>query len=141
MLVMALLMLIGAAPVDQQQTKLIVIGHAETTPDEISWEELVKVMKGQRPRWADGAKARIALMKPKTSVGALTAKKVYNMSTQELSKYWVAMVFEGKTSPPEFFSDEADLIKFVNKTEGAIGIISQNEQPVKVILVNGTDGI
>jgi len=126
---------------DLTQTRLIVIGHADTTPDEITWEELVKVMKGQRPRWGDGAKAKIALMKPKTTVGSLTAQKVYNMSTQELSKYWVAMVFEGKTSPPEFFSDEADLIKFVNKTEGAIGIISQTEPSVKVILVNGADDI
>lgn len=122
---------------DTEEPELVVIGNKEGTPNEISWEELVKIMKAQRPRWVNGTKVKIALMKPKTKIGSLTAKKIYGMSSQELSKYWVAVVFEGRASAPEFFSDENDLIKYVNKTEGAIGIISQIEPSVKVILISG----
>jgi hypothetical protein len=116
---------------------LIVIGNPQGTPSEITFEELVKVMKGHKPRWNDGTKVKIALMKPKTSVGMVTAKIIYGMSPTELSKYWLTMVFEGRSSPPEFFSDEADLIKYVLKTEGAIGITSQSSNGSKIITVSG----
>lgn len=121
---------------------LIIIGNPDGTPNEIAFGDLVKIMKGYKPRWDNGTKAKLALMKPKTPVGAITAKRIYGMSVNELSKYWVAMVFQGKSSPPEFFNDEEDLIKYVNKTEGAIGIISSAATAKsKIILVDGKDSI
>lgn len=119
---------------------LILIANEEGTPDEISLKDLLKVLKGQKPKWEGGTKVRLALMKPKTKTGELTATKVYGMSANELNKYWLAMVFQGKSSPPKFFNYESDLIKYVSKTDGAVGIIStpQDELP-KIILVDGKE--
>lgn len=126
--------------INDYEDSLILIANEEGTPDEISSKDLLKVLKGQKPKWGGGTKVRLALMKPKTKTGELTATKVYGMSPNELSKYWLAMVFQGKSSPPKFFNYESDLIKYVNKTEGAIGIISRPQEELpKIILVDGKE--
>ena len=88
---------------------------------------------------SDGTKVMIALLKTNTALGTTISKKVYNMSGDELNKYWLGLVFAGKAKAPQFFRSEDDLKDYVSQTKGAIGIVaSENvDQNIRSISVEG----
>jgi hypothetical protein len=120
-----------------QDTSLIVIRNSIGVPAEMKMTQLKSVLKGERQRWGDGTKVVIALMKPNTLVGVNTCKKVFNMSANEVNKYWLGLVFQGKADAPAMFNSLSDLEDFVSKTPGAIGVTGQTVGSNKTITVEG----
>lgn len=102
---------------------LAVISNSTGAPAEMSMSEITTVFKGERQRWSDGTKVVIALMKTTTTSGNTTAQKLYEMSGQDMNRYWLGLVFQGKAKAPKFFSSESALKEYVTETPGAIGII------------------
>ena len=96
-------------------------------------------MKGERQRWADKNKVVIALIKTNNPLGEAVSTKVFDMKPDELNKYWLALVFQGKASAPIFFHTVTELQNFVAQNLGAIGIIDQpvNTSEIKTVAVNG----
>ena len=71
-----------------QNSELIVIGNQQSVPTEMNMIQLKSVMKGEKQRWDDGSKVLIALMKTNTTIGTNTCEKIYNMTSNELNKYF-----------------------------------------------------
>lgn len=121
-----------------QDAGLLVIGNNESVPSELKKFQLNSVLKGEKQRWEDGTKVVIALMEPDTPVGRNTCTRVYNMSGNELQKYFLALVFQGKGRSPAFFDSVDELEDFVAKTPGAIGVLQQTSNgSIKTVLVDG----
>lgn len=104
---------------------LTAIGNVSGAPAEMKQSELKSVMMGEMQRWKNGKRIVIALMKTNTPVGKTTSAKIYDMSGDELNKYWLSLVFQGKAQAPVFFTSVADLQNFVAQNPGAIGIIDK----------------
>jgi hypothetical protein len=122
----------------QGDITLSVIANSKGAPSEISFSKLKSVFKGEQQRWKDGTKVTLALMKTTTPIGDEIAKRLLGMTSKELNKYFLALVFQGKMSSPQFFDSEEDLIKYVKSNEGAIGIVgSKNTGGLNPILVDG----
>jgi ABC-type phosphate transport system substrate-binding protein len=120
------------------QETLTVIGNAKGSPSELKMMQLQSILKGEKQRWSDGTKVIIALMKTNTPTGSITSKRVFNMSGDQLNKYWLALVFQGKADAPTFFNSMNELETFVAQTPGAIGIIGQSPTVAqKTIIVDG----
>lgn len=115
-------LVLSTVKVKAQDIVLTVIGNNKGVPTEMKMGQLVSVLKGEKQRWSDGTKVVIALMKTNTPVGLVTLKKVYNMTENELNKYWLALIFQGKGEAPTFFNSVTELENFVSQTPGAIGI-------------------
>ena len=123
----------------QAQQSLYVIANQKGAPASLSSTELISVMKGERQRWADKNKVVIALIKTNNPLGEAISTKVFDMKPDELNKYWLALVFQGKASAPVFFHTVSELQNFVAQNLGAIGIIDQpvNTPEIKTVAVNG----
>lgn len=121
-----------------QDLALTIIGNPASAPSELNMTQLRSVLKGERLRWEDGSSIKIALMKTNTPIGTSTCKKIYNMSGNELNKYFLALVFQGKVKAPAFFNSVDELERYVAQTPGAIGV-SQNtsDDLLKIILIDG----
>lgn len=120
------------------QETISVIGNSKGVPTTMNFNEFKNVMKGEKQRWSDGTKIVIALMKTGTPVGQVSSKKIYNMSGDELNRFWLALVFQGKASAPTFFNSLSELEAFVAQTPGAIGIVKRapsNES--KLVAIDG----
>ena len=114
----------------------------ESVPSEMNLSQLKSVLRGEKLRWNDGAKVVIALMKTNTPVGTNTCQKLYKMSGNELNKYFLALVFQGKVKAPTFFNSESELENFVAHTPGAIGVLQKTDSnTLKTILVDGMKNI
>jgi hypothetical protein len=120
------------------QETLTVISNAVGAPPELKMMQLQSILKGEKQRWKDGTKVVIALMKTNTPVGSVTSKRIYNMSGDQLNKYWLRLVFQGTADAPTFFNSMDELEAFVAQTPGAIGVTGQPPANAsRIITVDG----
>ena len=122
-----------------QEATLAAVGNQSGAPSEMKLSELKSVLLGETQRWKNGNRVIIALMKTNTSIGKTTSARLYEMSGDELNKFWLALVFQGKAQPPNFFSSASELENFVAQNPGAIGILDKPipGSEIKSILVDG----
>lgn len=122
-----------------QQTTLSAIGNVSGVPAEMKQSELKAVLMGETQRWKNGKRVVIALMKTNTPLGKTTSSKVYDMSGDELNKYWLSLVFQGKSQAPVFFTSVTDLQNFVSQNPGAIGIIDKPiaSAEIRSVIIDG----
>ena len=133
-----LLGVIGTTTVTAQVTELTIVGNLESVPSEMTMNLLKSVFRGEKLRWVDGSKVKLALMKTNTPLGLATSEKLLNMSANELNKYYLALVFQGKIKAPSFFNSVSDLEEYVGQTPGAIGVVqSTTNELLKIVLVDG----
>jgi ABC-type phosphate transport system substrate-binding protein len=133
------LLLFSGAEVTAQVSGLTVISNQNGSPSSLKFSELKSIFMGEQQRWRSGTKITIALMKTNTSAGKNTSKIIYSMSSDELNKFWLALVFQGKAQAPNFFNSAAELENFVAQNPGAIGILDQVDanDDIKTVLVEG----
>lgn len=135
-------MVFNCPNITAQDSGLVVIGNSEDVPSEMDRRQLISVLRGEQQRWKDGGKVVLALMEPETPIGRNVCTRVYNMSGNELQKYFLLLVFQGKARAPNYFDSASELETFVAKTPGAIGVVSQKTNNlVKVILVDGNNSL
>jgi len=108
-----------------QETSLAAIAHISGAPAEMKQSQLKAVLRGETQRWKNGKRVLIALMKTNTPLGKTTASKIYDMSGDELNKYWLSLVFQGKAQAPVFFTSVTELQNYVAQNPGAIGIVDK----------------
>lgn len=125
-----------------QDSDLIIIANQQSVPSEMNMIQLKSVLKGEKQRWNDGSKVVIALMKTNTSIGTNTCEKIYNMTGNELNKYFLALVFQGKVKAPTFFDSVNDLENYVARTPGAIGVLQKvTDKLLKTVVIDGKEQI
>ena len=122
-----------------QDLPLTVISNQKGAPPALNLTELRSIFMGERQRWRNGTKVIIAMMKPNTTIGKVISNKVYNMSSDEVNKFWLALVFQGKADSPVSFDTVEALENFVSSNPGAIGIIQEDQLPAntQVTMVDG----
>jgi hypothetical protein len=134
------MMLLSFSFITHAQTEsLTVISNAKGAPAQLKFSDLKSILKGEQQRWHNGNKISIALMKTSTPGGIDICQKIYNMSSDELKKFWLALVFEGKADAPEFFNTISEVQNFVAENPGAIGIIDQppTSDDTHIVLIDG----
>ena len=109
--------------VQGQDQAIMVIANDKGAPASMTMKELKSVMQGEKQRWADGTKVSIAFMKANTTVGSSTAKKIMGMTGDQLNKFWLALVFQGKAKAPVFYGSSSDVENYIAQNPGAIGVV------------------
>lgn len=122
-----------------QTGMLTVISNDKGAPAELKLSDLKSIFLGERQRWRNGNKISIALMKTSTPAGMNICKRIYDMSSDDLKKFWLALVFEGKADAPAFFNTASELESFIAENPGAIGIIDQPpaSADTHIVLIDG----
>ena len=122
-----------------QTSTLVALGNQSGVPSTMKLSELRAILMGEKQRWKNGSRIDIALMKTNTPIGKSTSEKIYDMTGDELNKYWLALVFQGKAQAPVFFSFPNELENFVSQNQGAIGILNKppTDSDIKNILIDG----
>jgi len=122
-----------------QQPALFAVGNSSGAPATMKLSELKSILMGEKQRWKNGDKILIALMKTNTSLGKATSSRIYDMTGDELNKFWLALVFQGRAQAPSFFSSPAELANYVAQNPGAIGILDKpaDDPDIKSIAIDG----
>lgn len=136
---MAAILLLSAAAASAQEVSLVAVANPSGAPAGMKFSELRSVLMGERQRWKNGNRILIALMKTNTPVGKATSAKIYDMTGDQLNKFWLAQVFQGKAQAPNFFNSVSELEAFVAQNPGAIGILDKPmaDADIKPVIIDG----
>jgi ABC-type phosphate transport system substrate-binding protein len=136
-LIASIISLSSATSADEPN--IMVIANEKGAPSTLTMKELKSIFQGEKQRWNDGTKISIAFMKSSTPVGSATSKKVLKMSGDQLNKFWLALVFQGKAKAPFFYGSASEVESYVSQNAGAIGVVEAGYQVkgVKVISIDG----
>ena len=117
---------------------LSVIVNTPNAPSGVNMMELKTLLRGEKQRWEDGTKISLAFMKTSTDVGSNMSTRIFGMTAKELNKFFLAKVFQGKMTAPEFFDTESDLLDYVKTTKGTISVINEKSSTgFKTIKIDG----
>jgi len=75
----------------------------------------------------------VVLPAPKSPSASRVADMIYGKSVTGMQKFWLSVVFQGRSNPPVFTDTDGDMVDYVRKTPGAIGVMSSD--------VPGTTGL
>ncbi len=122
-----------------EEPSIMVIANEKGAPASLTMKELKSIFQGEKQRWNDGPKISIAFMKSATPVGSATANKVMKMSGDQLNKFWLALVFQGKAKAPVFFGSASEVENYVSQNPGAIGVVEAGYQVkgARIIPIDG----
>jgi ABC-type phosphate transport system substrate-binding protein len=99
-----------------------VIANASVGVAEISSADLKEVFLGAKTS-VGGADVEPVLAKAGAAHEAFL-KTVVGKSEQGLANHFKSLVFTGKGSMPKAFASDAEIVKYVTSTKGAIGYVS-----------------
>jgi hypothetical protein len=103
----------------------------------VSAEDVKNVFLGTKKSLPDGSNVEPVLAESGAAHDAFL-KDVLGKSDQALRNYFKTLVFTGKGSMPKSFSSDAEILKYVAKTPGAIGYVSAGADAagVKKLTIN-----
>lgn len=119
----------------QDGTMHSVVVNSQNTTKEITQDQLASIMLGEQQRWPNGSKVQIALLKNGVDGADMVSGKIVNMNGHEFSRYWLAMVFQGRVSSPHYFNNDKAIAAYVSVNMGAIGVCSESMAKDKPILL------
>jgi len=118
----------------------VVVNKANPVED-LSLKEVEKIFKAEKLFWDHGKKIVLLLPEAGSPEKKVLLGLVYKVSDEELKQFWLTKIFRNEIPlAPKVLSSNTAVIKFVEKVEGAIGLVRLNgpiENDVKIIRING----
>ncbi|MEN9334156.1 MAG: hypothetical protein RLY35_1336 [Bacteroidota bacterium] len=87
-----------------------------------------RVFTGKETLWKNGKTVVICLPGTKSAKAQEVYTKVYGKSVKEVQKFWLSLVFQGRAKSPIFFDSEQEMVDYVKRTPGAIGVITADKK-------------
>lgn len=117
---------------------LAIVANNDGPPPQMTFKEIQSIFKGEKQRWKNNNRITLCMMKSNTNLGKLTASKIYQMSGDELNKFWLTLVFQGTVQAPRFFISQDELLRYVADNPGSIGVVDNtyNNNEVKLVTVD-----
>jgi ABC-type phosphate transport system substrate-binding protein len=133
---LALLLVMGLG-VRGRAADVQVIANSSVKASAVSADELKNVFLGAKTSLSDGSSVEPVLAQAGAAHEAFL-KEVVGKSDSALKNHLKTLVFTGKGSMPKSFASDAEIVKYVAKTPGAIGYVSAGADAagVKKIALN-----
>jgi len=119
---------------------IALIVNQENTLEDISFHELVQIFKLDKLAWMNGTQIYLVMRESGTVEKQLVMEKILKMDEQQLKKYWLKKLYQGKiTKYPSAAISNETVKRLINKIPGAIGYIDVEavDSRVKVLRIDG----
>jgi ABC-type phosphate transport system substrate-binding protein len=135
-----MLVLIPALPQNEPGRTVAIVVHPGSRLRNVSQTELERIFRLRQQRWEDGDRIYLVMQEEGSFPKKLVLDKIYRMSSDELKRYWLTMIYRGEmTSFPKTFSSDESVVSFVSRVPNAIGFVetSRATEAVKVLRIEG----
>ena len=113
---------------------LVVIGN-EIGSREIKSAYLKEVYQAKYTFWPNKKSIQVALPGTQSQDAVFVYQTVYGKSIKEVQKFWLSIVFQGRSKSPSFFDSPKEMIDYVQRTPGAIGLLKSDDGVPKNLLI------
>ena len=102
---------------------IVIIANSSVQESSIDAGSIQKIFLGKKSTWSDGSKV-IPVMLQSGATREAFLKDFVQKSESDFKTFWMQNIFAGKGTPPKNFNTEAELVKFVQDTPGAVGFVA-----------------
>ena len=102
--------------------ELTIIGN-KIGATQLKAQEARNTFRANTTTWSNNLAVTIALPSTKSTTSEPMARLIYGTRPSSVQKFWLSLVFQGRATPPNFFDTDQELIQFVQRTPGAIGVV------------------
>jgi len=106
----------------ERAAQYVVIGNPGTVPVRIERAVLADVFLKKAHEWPGGENARPVDLPAQSAVRDEFTREVLGRSIGAVRNYWAQVLFSGRDLPPPELS-EAEVLKYVRSTRGAVGYV------------------
>ncbi len=128
------------SPPASDLVRLVVIVHPKNPVTDLKLREVKAIFKLERQFWPNDRRVALFLPPSSTAEKKILLEKIYNMTNEELRKYWLGKVFNGDIPaiPPVVRTAKA-AGEVVKKSDGAVAVVRSTEVPegVQVLSIDG----
>lgn len=117
-----------------------VIVNKQNPVNSVSFTELTKLLKQEKQYWEGGKKVYLILQEAGSNEKKIVLKRVYQMTDEDLKKYWLGKMFRGEiASFPKTLGSSEAVKRFISQVPNAIGFIDSSamDATVKALNVDG----
>lgn len=116
---------------------IVIIANKNVPDSSLSIEEVKRIFLAKKRLWRDGSKIEFVTLKGCVAHDVFL-KSYLEKTPSQYDSYFKNLVFTGRGKALRTFSTEAELVKYVSGTDGAIGYVSSgtNTRSAKVITTN-----
>src|SRR5579863_3530096 len=121
-------------------TDIAVVVNAGNPTDNLSLDELKKVLLGQQSRWKNKSKIAVVLRQPGVRERTVLLVKVLQMTEQDFKKSWLGAVFRGEADAEPFVApSNGSASSYLDVYPGGIAFLPGTDvrRDLKVLKVNG----
>ena len=96
--------------------------------ENVRQKEVILIFQGKYTRWPQ-TKAPVTIVMPssKHPNAAAVSRILGFINFKEMQKYWLSMVFQGRFSAPLFLDTDQEIIEYILRNNGAVGVISAEQ--------------
>ena len=95
--------------------------------NQMDMKEAKALLKGKYNFWKNNAKVIIVLPSTKNPSSVKVAQEFYNTNPDGVKRYWLSLVFQGRSSSPVFLDTDKEIVEYISKNPGAIGVVSEEQ--------------
>ena len=115
--------------------EVVLIVNSDSAITSISARDAMNIYLGKKSSWSNGTTV-VPFSHGDDAITGTFARTYVKKSAQQLDLYWRKLVFTGKGTPPEKFSDSKLMKRAVASRRGAIGYILKSELDGSVTQLN-----
>jgi len=132
---------LGLAPTQAsaQSTPVAIVVHPATNVEDLSFQELRSIFRGERQFWSDGRRVTLLVRAPVAEERQLVLEKIYEMDEDEFREYWIGKMFRAEIAAGPKLVYSADMARdLVGVIPGAITFVpaSQVSSDTKVVRID-----
>ncbi|MEX2282115.1 MAG: hypothetical protein WEE89_06505 [Gemmatimonadota bacterium] len=141
-----LALLLGAAAVvprtvqAQADGAVAIVVHPDTKIDNLSFDELQRIFRGERQFWPDKSRITLLVRAPVSVERKLVLQKIYKMSEEQFRQYWIGKMFRAEVAAGPKIVYSSDMARdLVTAIPGAIAFMPADmlSTGVKVLRIDG----
>ena len=116
---------------------IVIIANKNVSDSSLSIKEVKRIFLAKKRLWRDGSKIEFVTLKG-CAAHDVFLKSYLEKTPSQYDSYFKNLVFTGKGKALRTFSTEAEVVKYVSDTDGAIGYVSASASVsgVKEIMVD-----
>jgi ABC-type phosphate transport system substrate-binding protein len=108
-----------------QAGTVIVIANKGVASSSVSRDEIQRMFLGKKTTWENGKKV-VPVDQKGGRVQSGFLAEILKKTEAQYDSYWKQAVFTGVGLPPKSFETDAEVVQFVEKTDGAVGYIDSD---------------
>ena len=130
----------GARPASAQGIAVAIVAHPATEVENLTFDELKSIFRGERQFWDDGRRVTLLIRAPVAEERQLILERIYGMDEDEFREFWIGKMFRAEVAAGPKLVYSADMARdLVTVIPGAITFVpvSDVSSGTKVIRIDG----